>query len=220
MCVFRVQISENDEIVHRNQPAGWTSVRNYIYGRNESNSTVHYAAQMYCQLRHLLSNRFGKWFVWIAISIVVIFYHENPRFYSKLFVNFMKWSLNFLRQNRFPFDSEHNPIGYFIAFVIEYLLIGYEYFIIACTLSLGIGAFWLAIPATQEIQHILHLINDEVYANENQSNELKLLFSDFVNIHGIAKQLSNWIFLKVEPYYHRQLAISDWYTIFRPYSNR
>lgn len=91
---------------------------------------------------------------------------------------------------RFPFEW-NNPTGYLIAVIIEYITYAYAYFLIGCTLALGIGAFWFAIGVCKEIQCILQSINDTAQANENQSTELKRLFAEFIYIHGIAKQLSN-----------------------------
>lgn len=91
---------------------------------------------------------------------------------------------------RFPFDWS-NPIGYLIAIILEYIIWTYEYFIVACTLSLAIGGYWFAISATKEIQHTLHLINDAAQANDVcQSNELKLLIAEFIYAHGVVKKLS------------------------------
>lgn len=98
------------------------------------------------------------------------------------------WLFSFSFQ-RFPFDI-NNPLGYLIAVVFEYITIGNEFFVIACTLNLAIGAFWFAISLTKQFQHILYLINEKAHANENQSNELKVLFSEFVYAHGTIIQLS------------------------------
>lgn len=88
---------------------------------------------------------------------------------------------------RFPFDTT-NPIGYLFAVIFEYILVGYQCFIVACTLSLFIGVFWFVISAIEEFQHILSIINDKAQANVDQSNELKILFREFIDAHGITKQ--------------------------------
>lgn len=91
---------------------------------------------------------------------------------------------------RFPFDPK-NPIGYLIAVVLEYITLAYEYFVIACTLSLGIGAYWIATSATKDIQkHILHSINETARENGNQLSELKNLLSEYNEAHAAIKQLS------------------------------
>lgn len=64
-------------------------------------------------------------------------------------------------------------------------------FVVACSLSLGIGAYWLAISGTKEIQRVLHLINDKTEPNENQRNdEMRTSLSEYIYAHAIAKQLS------------------------------
>lgn len=90
---------------------------------------------------------------------------------------------------RFPFAT-NNPIGYLIAFAIEYIMFGYGFFAIACTLALGIGAFWFAITASKEIRLILHSINDEAHAKKRQPNKTKELISKYVDIHSAVKQFS------------------------------
>lgn len=93
-------------------------------------------------------------------------------------------------RKRFPFDS-NNPIGYAIAIILEYIAYWYSFSVIACGLALGIGAYWLAISATKELQRVLHVINDQAQVNERQSNELNtLLFAEFIDAHGTVKQLS------------------------------
>lgn len=100
----------------------------------------------------------------------------------------MKFFFQFLK--RFPFDTT-NPIGYSVAVLLEYGMCAYELFIVACTLSLGIGAFWFAISATTQFQHYLPMINDKASTGVNgQSHEFKILFSAFIDSHGVVKQLS------------------------------
>lgn len=78
-----------------------------------------------------------------------------------------------------------------IAVILEYITFGYEYFIIACTLALGIEGYWIIISATKEIQSILSSINDKSKENGNQTNdELKVLYSEYIDAHAAIKQLS------------------------------
>lgn len=143
---------------------------------------------MYAQLLQLLHRRFGEWFISIARSNVVKFIFLSIREACSTFcIKFVQYSLLLLK--RFPFDY-NNPIGYLFAVIVEYIIIGHEYFVIACTLGLGIGAFWFAVSATKEIRHTLNLINNEVKAKTNHSVELKILFSEFINAHATVKQLS------------------------------
>lgn len=99
--------------------------------------------------------------------------------------------LIFLAFTRFLFDT-NCPLGYFIAVIIEYFVVGYELIVVACTLALGIGAYWFAKSITKEIQRIRHSINDAAQENQNQSNELKLLISEYIHLHASMKQLSTY----------------------------
>lgn len=77
-----------------------------------------------------------------------------------------------------------------MAAIIEYFIIAYEFLINASTLGLGIGAFWFAVSATKEIRRILNSINDTAQADGNQSFELKVLFAEYIDAHGLLIQLS------------------------------
>lgn len=94
-----------------------------------------------------------------------------------------------LIKKRLPFDWKH-PIGYLVAMIITYIIVCYAYIVIACTVTLGIGAFCYVISATKEIQRILNSINHNAHPNENHVNELKILFSEYIHAHRVAKQLS------------------------------
>lgn len=95
--------------------------------------------------------------------------------------------LLFLLLKRFPFDWE-NPLGYLIAIAVQYVVVAYECFAGACSLSLGIGLYWFVNSASKDFQRFLPSINDR--ADESPSNELKMLFIEFVDAHVIIKQLS------------------------------
>lgn len=97
---------------------------------------------------------------------------------------------SFLLSNRFPFDTENSPIGYLIAFLLEYIFVGFASFIAACTLTLGIGGYWFAMAATKEFQHFAPIINDKAKSDEYQSNEFTTLFTELTDGHGIVKQFS------------------------------
>lgn len=77
-----------------------------------------------------------------------------------------------------------------IAVIVEYIILGYEFHVVASTLAYGIGSFWFGISTIEEIKRILYSINDEAQANVHESNELKLLLSEFIDLHEILKQLS------------------------------
>lgn len=88
---------------------------------------------------------------------------------------------------RYPFDWR-TPIGYFVAIFIDYIIMGYAYFTVACTVTLGIGAYCFVISATEEVQRILHSIHQK--AHSNQSSALNILLPKYIHAHRIVKQLS------------------------------
>lgn len=77
-----------------------------------------------------------------------------------------------------------------IAIILEYNILSYVFVIVACTLSLGIGVFWLVISMTKNIEQMLRSINAKAQNIENQSNQLEILFSDYIHAHVTVKQLS------------------------------
>lgn len=78
-----------------------------------------------------------------------------------------------------------------VAVTIEYIILGYEYSIDASSVGLGIGAYLTAISMIKEIQRILHKINNKFQSGKDQSSvELKILFSEFIELHAVTKQLS------------------------------
>lgn len=89
-----------------------------------------------------------------------------------------------------------NPHGYLIACIVEYFILSFDYFVIACLVSLSCGAFWFAISATKEFQRIAPMINAKGKAKRNaqQSHELKMLLAELTDAHGIVKQLSTSIY--------------------------
>lgn len=96
----------------------------------------------------------------------------------------------FALQNRFPFDS-NNPSGYLIATILEYIVIGYEFFVIACTLAFAVGIIWFVISTIEEFKSCLHRINRTAQVNDIEPNKLKILFTQFIYAHGTINQLSN-----------------------------
>lgn len=87
-----------------------------------------------------------------------------------------------------PFDWR-NPIGYLVAVIIQFIIVAYEFFVIACTLSLAIGAFWFAISATKEIKRIVNSIDENTEHKGGEEIMFKE-FSTFIHMHSIVKQLS------------------------------
>lgn len=74
-----------------------------------------------------------------------------------------------------------------IAFVLEYIGIGYCFFIIACVLTLAIGAFWFVVSMISEIKRILRSTDDKAHTNVIHLIE----FTEFIDNHGTMKMLSS-----------------------------
>lgn len=93
---------------------------------------------------------------------------------------------------RLPFGWD-NPLGYLIAIVLQYMFLFYEYVIIACSFGLLFGVFRIEMSGTKEIKRILHSIDhwqSNAQASKNQQNDLKVLFSEYIDAHAAVKQLS------------------------------
>lgn len=114
---------------------------------------------------------------------------------TEFFVKIMQCLSFSFTSKRFPFDWT-NPIGYLIVIIIEYVICGYEFFIVAFTLALGIGVFWFGIAVIKELKRIIHSMNNKTKANKSQLNELKVLFSEYIHTHAAIKQLSAFQFFK------------------------
>lgn len=104
-------------------------------------------------------------------------------------MNFHGLPLLSLSFQRFPFDW-NNPTGYLAAVALEYLGFGYQYSIIACTLTYGIGIFSITISVTKEIQRILHSVNHKAQAKKVQFIKLRTLIFEYIDTHGAVKQFS------------------------------
>lgn len=109
----------------------------------------------------------------------------------QILAHFFQINLSLLLRpiERFPFQW-NNPIGYFTAVTLEYAVICYELFISACNLAFAFGITSFVISTTKEIQRILHSINKDGHANKYQSTEIMDLFGEYIDSHGILKQLS------------------------------
>lgn len=124
--------------------------------------------------------------MWYIFSIEISYARLNSFQFDKLS----------LVCERFPFDW-NTPIGYLNAVILEYIFIGYQYIVNACTTGLAVGTFWLSIPAIKELENILHSVNVQARRRRNRSNtsnELKALLKEYICTHGAVKQLSLYYF--------------------------
>lgn len=68
---FRMWVPKIEEILYKSQRANRTFEWNHFHVCGENRTTICNATKMYCQFSHLLHRRFWKWFISIAIPIVV-----------------------------------------------------------------------------------------------------------------------------------------------------
>lgn len=182
---YRVQASEVKTVFLDDQPTGWTIGWNRFYDGRGNSIAAGDATKSHWQLWPLLFwwfEWFGKWSISNASSIVVKF-NENDDYFPWITIKYISFAAK-----RFPFDTDSSPIGYLIGVISEYVIFGYEYCVIACSLALGMGIFWFAISVTKEIQHTLHSINRKTRANKLRPNQMKILFMEFIHAHAAIKR--------------------------------
>lgn len=92
---------------------------------------------------------------------------------------------------RFPFDSK-NLSGYIIAVILQYIILAYELFVVACTISIVNGALWFTISTTIDLKFILKSINrnGKSYARESDLKKFIKLLHELIYMHANVKQLS------------------------------
>lgn len=75
---------------------------------------------------------------------------------------------------------------------LQYMATSYIFHVIACVVTIGVGAFIFAIATTKEIKKAVHDFNSVVNGRDTAENHAFLMsqFSVFVNAHSTVKQLS------------------------------
>lgn len=75
---------------------------------------------------------------------------------------------------------------------MEYIIVGYQYFMCACILNFGIGAVCFALSGIKEFQSLAPIINDKAQKHKFGSSirEIKTLFTELIDGCEIMKQLS------------------------------
>lgn len=103
---------------------------------------------------------------------------------------------------RFPFDWK-NPTGYLIAATMQFIMISYNLFYVACTTSLCVGTSLFLISVVNDLKSHTDLINNSAKSKkENRLQTLKLL-SEFIDIHSISLKLKSnsicslWIWIEI-----------------------
>lgn len=90
---------------------------------------------------------------------------------------------------RFPF-TWNNPIGYLLATTMQYVMVTFVLYFVACSSTLAIAVYLFTMNATSDIIDNLHSINEEGKFDQKQSNLPKKIF-EFIEYHSILKQLSH-----------------------------
>lgn len=89
---------------------------------------------------------------------------------------------------RFPFEI-NNPVGYIIAFTLQYIVFACMFINIACFASTGIGSWKFAIAYTEDIRNILNEIDGIAKKVKNQT-KIEEKLSEFIVQYSLGKQLS------------------------------
>lgn len=97
----------------------------------------------------------------------------------------------FILIQRFPFDM-NNPIGYLIAFALQYMLFACMFLNISCFASLGIGAYMFAIAGCKDSRGDICQMNARKVSKIAAKYQAKIMkqLSRFVLYHSQVKQLS------------------------------
>lgn len=124
-------------------------------------------------------------------KFTILFEISNINHLRKLFIGlfpYMHFCFCFWTW-RFPFDWK-NPIGYSCAVILEYLMTACIANFVGSLAILGISTYLMGAAINKDIRRNLHSINDNT---EIKKNRLIIIeqFSDFIQIHSMAKQLSN-----------------------------
>lgn len=93
-----------------------------------------------------------------------------------------------LLKQRFPFNVG-NPVGYVIAFAIQYVLVSNNLLSPACVTAFSIGISSTMVSFTKDINDHLYSINQKVKLKKNLLHILKQ-FTGLIELHGNAIQLS------------------------------
>lgn len=98
---------------------------------------------------------------------------------------------SFIVHWRFPFDTK-NPIGYLVGVVLQYNLLMYAAFIVACSASLGISSHLLVMLAIKDIKSILRSINELSKTKSDEQLNISKEFTEFIQMHSTMKQFSKF----------------------------
>lgn len=133
------------------------------------------------------------------------FFHRNiktqlptKKSRDKILKNIFRWTLNFnlhlsFHHLRFPFNWQH-PIGYLIAFTIQYIAQTYILIFTGCYMSLFVGTSFMLIAISKDLKENLRLLQIDETSTKSRL-QVKKQLSEFVAFHSSVKELSqidNW----------------------------
>lgn len=90
-----------------------------------------------------------------------------------------------------------------MAVAIQYMMVTYVFFFIACSSTIAIAVYLFTITATTDIIDNLHLINEDANSNKKPSN-ISTQISEFIEYHSILKQLS-----QCDIYYNTKILLIE-----------
>lgn len=89
---------------------------------------------------------------------------------------------------RFPFNPK-TPIGFFVAFILQCIVLWHAFIFCTIMASFGINAFIFGIATTKLLKHALDHTNKSGKIEKNRLSAAKEL-TEFVELQSSAKQLS------------------------------
>lgn len=157
--------------------------------------TMLLVAKANCRSVFLLCQRFWciRCFCIAATNVV-----RTSNYQIHLFQSQTKWEktlcilflflIKIMKSRRLPFDWK-NPIGYFLAVALQYIVSTYIFFMAAGLTSFAIGIYLIGLAATKEIRNQIQEINKNL-KTERDDDYIHRVFSIFTQWHSKLKQLS------------------------------
>lgn len=102
----------------------------------------------------------------------------------------MKFYYVLIAIQRIPFNW-NNPTGYLLASAMQYLMVTFVFYFVACSSTIAIAVYLFSINATNDIIDNLHSINKDAKSRRKRSN-ITIQISEFIEYHSILKQLSQY----------------------------
>lgn len=113
---------------------------------------------------------------------------------------------------RFSFEW-NNPTGYLFASAIQYMIVTFVFYFVACSSTIAIAVYLFTMDATNDIIENLQSINEAAKSEENLSNAM-IQIAEFIEYHSILKQLSQHVLR------HIDTTVHSWCSFWKFYSHR